>query len=64
MTLLAGASAGAPASLASGFANNVGRLRGDALRTPHRSPKISLASFPGEHSSVFFIQVQEKEGCT
>jgi hypothetical protein len=61
---LAGAAAADSASFTSGFAHNVGRLRRFALRAPRSYPKIPLAPFPVERSSVFFILVQEKEGCT
>jgi hypothetical protein len=48
--------------LDSGFALNVGRLHGAALRALRAYPKISAATFPVERSGDFFIPVQEKEG--
>jgi len=55
---------GRGASLDSGFALNVGRLRACALRPPGACPKISAATFPVERSGDFFIQVQKKKGGT
>jgi len=52
------------ASLDSGFAHNVGRLRAGALRPPGACPKIAPATFPVERSGDFFIQVQKKKGST
>jgi hypothetical protein len=55
---------GRSASLDSGFAHNVGRLRACALRPPGACPKIAPATFPVERSGDFFIQVQKKKGST
>ena len=55
---------GHSASLGSGFAHNVGRLRAFALRPPGACPKIPPATFPVERSGDFFIQVQKKKGST
>jgi hypothetical protein len=52
------------ASSVSGFARNVGRLRRFALHGSPGYSKIPGACFPVERSRVFFIRVQEKEGCT
>ena len=52
------------ASLDSGFALNVGRLRAFALRPLEACPKIAPATFPVERSGDFFIQMQKKKGST